>query len=58
VGQLCKLRADFIGALRGALLSRKKPVENRLQDEILPHNSSRLPYMQAHDAAGYPFERY
>jgi hypothetical protein len=27
VGQLCKLRADFIGALRAGLLSTRRPVE-------------------------------
>jgi len=36
-GSFVSCSADFIGALRGALLSMKKPVENRLQDEILPH---------------------
>jgi len=29
VGQLCELRADFFGALRGALLTTKRPVGNR-----------------------------
>jgi hypothetical protein len=37
VGQDGILRADGIGALRMGLLSGNKPVDNRLQDAILPH---------------------
>jgi hypothetical protein len=38
VRQLCKLQRDFIGALRGALLSRKRPVGNSWKpaSRILP----------------------
>jgi hypothetical protein len=37
VGQLCKLRADFIGAARTGMVSTNRPVANRPQDSILPH---------------------
>jgi hypothetical protein len=36
-GSFVSCSVDFIGALRGALLNGKRPVESRLQDTILPH---------------------
>jgi hypothetical protein len=40
VGQDGILRADGIGAVRSVLLIGNKPVDNRLQDVILPHYHS------------------
>jgi hypothetical protein len=42
VGQDGILRADGIGALRTGLLIGNRPVDNRLQDDILPHCRWRL----------------
>jgi hypothetical protein len=37
VGQLCKLRADFIGAARTGMVSTNSRLETGQQDAILPH---------------------
>src|SRR5260370_31578452 len=37
VGQLCKLRGDFIGAARTGCSGRRGRLETGLQDVILPH---------------------